>query len=79
MSVIKHCTHFCYPIEQVFHQYLILHITYILASHLYVQTTYKSNVCTCHFTLFSDYSDQSLTKLIHQKENFRLVSIWQFT
>ena len=31
-------------------------------------TTHESNINTCHRTLFSDCSDQSLTKLVHQKE-----------
>ena len=42
----------------------------ILASHLKIQTTDVSNISTCHRTLFSDYSVQSLTKLIHQKKIF---------
>ena len=55
MDVGKRLTHFCYPIRLVLHQHLNSHES-ILVSHLKNQTTH-----------FSDYSDQSLTKLIHLK------------
>ena len=34
----------------------------MLAAHPKLQTTYEGNFCTCLRTLFSDYSDQSLTR-----------------
>ena len=38
-----------------------IHTYAILAAHPNLQTTHEGNFCTCHCTLFSDYSDQSLT------------------
>ena len=55
MDVGKHSTHFCYPLRLVLHQHLNSHES-ILVSHMKIQTAH-----------FSDYSDQSLTKLINQK------------
>ena len=79
MAMSKHLTHFCYPIRLVFHQHLNSQIVYPGISpensnHIrgqYQHLPYR--------TLFSDYSDQSLTKLVHQKEDFRPVSHWIFT
>ena len=68
-----HLTQFCYPIRLVLHQHLNSHIAYILAFHLKIQTTHERNISTYHCT-FSDYSDQSVTKLVHQKEDFQPVS-----
>ena len=60
MVVSKHLTHFCFPIKLVLHQHLNLHVI------LKIQTTLEKIISNCNRTLFSDYFDQSLTKLIHQ-------------
>ena len=74
MVVSKHLTHFCYPIRLVLHRHLNSHVAY-LASNLKIQTTHEGNISTCHRTLFSDCSDQSLTEVVHQKEDFRPVGL----
>ena len=74
----KHLTHFCYPIRPVLYQHLNSHVAYP-GIPPEIQALHEDNICTCNRTLFSDYSDQSLTKLIHQKEEFRPVSYWSFT
>ena len=74
MVVSKHLTNFCYPISPMLHQHLNSHVAYpdIPPEN---SNTHEGNISTCHRTLFSDYSDQSLTKLVHQKEDFRPVSL----
>ena len=44
-----------------------------------VQTAPEASVCTCHCNIFSDYSNQSLAKPIHRKEDLRSVSHWNVT
>ena len=44
----------------VVHQHMNSH-TAILAAHPNLQTAHEGNFCSCHRTLFSDYSNQSLT------------------
>ena len=69
MLVSKHLTHFCYPIRLVLHQHLNSHVAYpgALPEN---STSHECNITTCHCTLFSDYSDQSLTKLVYQRDDF---------
>ena len=76
MVVSKHLTHFCYPIRLVLHQHLNSHVAYPgippeNSNHTRGQYQHLPSY------LFSDYSDQSLTKLVHQKEDFRPVSHWK--
>ena len=75
MVLSKHLTHFCYPIRLVLHQQLNSHVAYPDIPPENLNHTREQY----HRTLFSDYSDQSLTKLTHRKENFLPVSNWSFT
>ena len=53
-------SHICYPIRLVFHQHLNLHVAYP-GIPPESSNTHEGNFYTCHRTLFSDYSDLSLT------------------
>ena len=74
-----HLTHFCYPIRLVLHQHLNSHVAYPGIPPENSNHIHEGNISTCHRALFSDYSDQSLTKLVHQKEDFRPVTHWSFS
>ena len=74
MVVSKHLTYFCYPIRLMLHQHLNSHVTYPGIPHEnsnHTQAQYQHLPCT----LYSDYSDQALSKLVDQKEDFRSVSV----
>ena len=66
MVMSKHLTHFCYTIRLVHHQHLNLQVANP-GIPPEIRTTKEGNISTCHRS-FSDYSDQSLINLIHQKE-----------
>ena len=74
MVVSKHLTQFCYSIRPVLHQHLNLPVAYpgiTPENSNHTRGQYQQR----HNTLFLDYSDQNLTKLVHQKEDCRLYHI----
>ena len=75
MVLNKHLTHFSCPISLVLHQYMNSHVTYPdipdeNSNHTREQYKY------IHQDLppYHHYFDQSLTKVVHQKQDLRSVA-----
>ena len=89
MFVSEHLAHFCYAIRLVHHHHLNSHVAYRgiplensnytrgLYQHFSDYSDYSSQITLIRL-LFSDYSDQRLTELGHQKEGFRPVVYYTF-
>ena len=81
MVVSKLLTNFCYFIRLILYLHLNSYAAYpgISPESSNYTTGQYQHLPSYPFHIFSDYSDQSLTKLVQQKNNFRPVSHWNFT